>query len=154
MTKRIQLSPALPDAFRHLAAAQKAVETAARDAGLDMTLIELVKIRASQLNGCAYCIATHTRDARALGLSDQKMFLLPAWHEADLYDEQERAALALTEAMTKLAEHQDVSDGVYEQATKVFTKDQYAAVAWAATLINALNRLGVTSRPPLPKDDR
>ena len=152
--KRIQLSPALPGAYRHLLALHTAVEKAAADAGLDQRLIELVKIRASLLNGCAFCLDMHTRDARKLGESERRIFLLGAWWETDLYSEQERAALALTDAMTKLSEHQDVPDDVYEHATAAFTEDQYAVVAWAVTVINAFNRLGVTSHKPLPEDPK
>lgn len=94
----------------------------------------------------------HTRDARKLGESERRLFLLNAWWETSLYTEQERAALALIEAMTRLPENQDVPDDVYERATSVFTEDQYVAVAWSVTVINALNRLGVTSRMPLPAD--
>ncbi len=154
MSERIQLGPALPDAYKTLLELHKKVERSAADAGLDQTLIELVKIRASQINGCAFCLDMHTRDARAAGMSERKIFVLSAWRETDLYGEQERAALELTEAMTRLPEHQDVPDEVYAQATKVFTEEQYVVVAWAATVINAFNRLGVTGRKPLPADER
>lgn len=154
MTKRIQLTPSLPDAYTQLSGLQTIVEKAAANAGLDQRLIELVKIRASMLNGCAFCIDKHSRDARKLGESERRLVLLSAWWETDLYTEQERAALALTDAMTRLPENQDVPDEVYEQATSMFTDEQYVAVAWAVTVINALNRLGVTSRVPLPKDPR
>jgi AhpD family alkylhydroperoxidase len=126
------------------------VEKAAADAGLDQRLIELVKIRASMLNGCAFCLDMHARDARKLGETERRIFLLGAWRETDLYTEQERAALALTDAMTRLSQTQDVPDEVYEQATAAFTEEQYRVVAWAVTVINAFNRLGVASRKPLP----
>ncbi|NKQ57550.1 carboxymuconolactone decarboxylase family protein [Amycolatopsis sp. K13G38] len=149
MSERIQLSAGLPEAYRHLAAAARTAEKAAAAAGLDQRLIELVKLRTSQLNGCAYCVDLHSHDARELGETERRLYLLPAWRETDLYSEQERAALELTEAMAKLSQTQDVPDEVYRQATKVFTEEQYVAVAWAATTMNALNRLGVTSRKPL-----
>ncbi|PXY21383.1 carboxymuconolactone decarboxylase family protein [Prauserella muralis] len=152
MTTRIQLSSALPEARRAMVTLQSAIEKAAADAGLDQRLIELVKIRASQLNGCAFCLDQHSRDARNLGESQRRIVLLGAWRETDLYTEQERAALALTDAMTRLPQYQDVPDDVYEQATSAFTQEQYAVVAWAATAINAWNRLGVTSRKPLPTE--
>ncbi|HKS49258.1 MAG TPA: carboxymuconolactone decarboxylase family protein [Amycolatopsis sp.] len=154
MSKRIQLSPALPEAHKYLIALHTTVEKAAADAGLDQRLIELVKIRASQLNGCAFCLDMHARDARKLGESERRIVMLGAWWETDLYTEQERAALALTDAMTRLSQYQDVPDDVYEQATAAFTEEQYAAVAWAATVINAFNRLSVTSHKPLPPDPR
>ncbi|GHF21576.1 alkyl hydroperoxide reductase AhpD [Amycolatopsis deserti] len=150
MTKRIQLSAALPEAYQSIIQLHTVVEKAAANAGLDQRLIELVKIRASMLNGCAYCLDLHSRDARKLGESERRIIMLSAWWETDLYTEQERAALALTDAMTRLPQHQDVPDDVYQQATSVFTEEQYVAVAWAATVINAFNRLGVTSHKPLP----
>lgn len=150
---RIPFGQVVPDAYKQLAALQRTVEKAAADAGLDARLLELVKTRASQINGCAFCIDMHTRDARKLGESERRLYLLNAWRETDLYTEQERAALALTEAMTTLPAHQDVPDDVYAQATAAFTEEQYAAVAWAVTLINSWNRVAVTSRTPLPSQD-
>ncbi|WP_236789070.1 carboxymuconolactone decarboxylase family protein [Amycolatopsis sp. GM8] len=154
MRNRIDLSEAAPDLRKHLSALHVAVEKAAANAGLDQRLIELVKIRASLLNGCAYCLDMHSRDARRLGESERRIVLLGTWWETDLYTEQERAALALTDAMTKLAQVQDVPDDVYEQATKALTEEQYVAVAWAILTINAWNRLGVTSHKPLPDDEK
>jgi AhpD family alkylhydroperoxidase len=153
MANRIQLSGGKSEPYRQLLALHTMVEKAAADAGLDQRLIELVKIRASMLNGCAFCLALHTRDARRLGESERRIYLLSAWWETDLYSEQERAALALTDAMTRLPQTQDVPDEVYERAVSVFTEDQYRAVAWAITVINAFNRLGVTGRKPLPAED-
>ncbi len=153
MANRIQLSGGKSEPYRQLLALHTMVEKAAADAGLDQRLIELVKIRASMLNGCAFCLALHTRDARRLGESERRIYLLSAWRETDLYSEQERAALALTDAMTRLPQTQDVPDEVYEQAVGAFTEDQYRAVAWAITVINAFNRLGVTSRNALPAED-
>ena len=154
MTPRIQLSAALPEAYQSIIALHTTVEKAAANAGLDQRLVELVKIRASMLNGCAFCLDMHARDARRLGESERRILMLGAWWETDLYTEQERAALALTDAMTRLPQHQDVPDDVYEQATSAFTQAQYVAVAWAATVINAFNRLGVTSHKPLPADPK
>jgi AhpD family alkylhydroperoxidase len=154
VTQRIPLTRALPDAYQQLRGLHATVEKAAANAGLDQRLIELVKTRASMLNGCAFCIDMHSRDARKLGESERRLYLLSAWRETDLYTEQERAALALTEAMTRLPENQDVPDDVYEQATSTFTEEQYVAVAWAVTVINAFNRVAVTSRPQLPEDPR
>lgn len=154
MSDRIQLTAALPAAYRDLAALVTTVRKAAADAGLDPRLVELVKIRASQLNGCSYCVDAHSRDARKLGESERRLYLVAAWRETELFTEQERAALALTEAMTNLAQSRDVPEDVYMAATKVFTEEQYVAVAWAATIINALNRIGVASHKPLPVDPR
>lgn len=152
MSERIQLSTALPGAFQDLRKLTIGVEKAAADAGIDQTLIELIKIRVSQINGCAYCNDAHSRDARKLGETERRIFLLPTWRETNLYTEQERAGLALAEAITYLPVHQDVPDDVYAAATRVFTEQQYAVIGWAATVINTLNRLGVTSRKPLPAE--
>jgi alkylhydroperoxidase family enzyme len=92
----------------------------------------------------------HSRDARKLGETERRLYLLPAWRETDLYSERDRAALTLAEAMTRLPAAQEVPDEVYREVTKVFTADEYAVIAWAVTVINAFNRLCVTSRTPLP----
>ena len=154
MSKRIQISDRTPNLFKHLLALHSDIEEAAADAGIDQRLIELVKIRASLLNGCAYCLDLHARDARKLGETERRVLMLGAWWETELYTEQERAALALADAMTRLSQVQDVPDDVYQQATAAFTEEQYLVVAWAVTAINAFNRLGVTSHKPLPKNPR
>jgi AhpD family alkylhydroperoxidase len=150
MSKRFDTGNAVPAAFKALLSMSAAMEKAAADAGLDQLLIELIKIRASQLNGCAFCLDMHTRDAAALGEDGRRLNLLPAWRETTLYTEQERVALELTEALTRLAQTQDVPDELYSRATSIFTEQQYAAVVWAVTVINAWNRLGVTNRLELP----
>jgi AhpD family alkylhydroperoxidase len=151
MTQRIQLSPGIPKAYKALLTMADEVAKAGEAAGADTTLFELVKIRASQINGCAYCLDMHTHDAVKLGEDPRRIFVLDAWRETDLYTEQERAALELTEAMTRLPQTQDVPDDVYDQATKVFTEDQYKAVAWMVLVINSFNRLAVPSHAELPK---
>jgi AhpD family alkylhydroperoxidase len=147
MTQRIPISNAIPAAFY---TASVEVEKAALAAGLDQKLLELVKIRASQLNACAYCLDMHTADALKLGEDPRRLNLLAAWRETDLYSEQERSALDLTETITRLSEVRDVPDEVYEYATKVFTESQYQAVVWEIMVINGYNRLAVPGRPALP----
>ena len=115
------------------------------DFGLEPLLVELVRTRASQLNGCAYCLDMHTKDARHLGEDDQRLHVLPAWREAPWYSDRERAALALTEAMTRLAPG-GVPDDVFAAAAAVFTEHELAGVIWAVTAINAWNRIAITSR--------
>jgi AhpD family alkylhydroperoxidase len=150
MAKRISLSGRTSEPYQQLQRLHILVEKTAVDAGLDQRLILLIYIRSSMLNGCAFCLDMHTRDARRLGETERRIYLLGTWRETDLYSEQERAALALTDAMTRLSETQDVPDEIYAQATGTFTEDQYRAVAWTITVINAFNRLGVTSRWKLP----
>lgn len=152
MTKRIALAGA-PELYQAMANLQAEVNKAGANAGLDPKLLELVKMRASQINGCAYCLDMHARDALELGESPRRLFVLDGWRETDLFTEQEQAALALAEAMTKLPFTQAVPDDVYEEATRVLTEDQYRAVAWEVIGINSWNRMTITSHTPLPKRD-
>jgi AhpD family alkylhydroperoxidase len=151
MTERIQISNSLPAAMKAFYTASMEVEKAVVDSGLDRRLVELVKIRASQVNACALCLDMHTADALTKHGEDiRRVNLLAAWRETDLYSEQERAALELTETITRLSETRDVPDEVYEYATKVFTETQYQAVCWLVMIINGWNRLAVPGRPTLP----
>lgn len=151
MSTRISLNRKRPELLKHLIELNNSIKKAAADAGLDPLVLELCKIRASQLNGCAFCLDMHVQDARKLGETEQRIYLLNAWRETDRYSAQERAALALTDAMTKLSETQDVPDDVYEQATAALTEEQYTVIGWAVTVMNAFNRLNVTSHTPVPK---
>jgi AhpD family alkylhydroperoxidase len=151
MSQRIDIEQQLPDAYQALMAVYETVEAAVARVGLDQKLIELAKLRVSQINGCAFCTDLHSRDARRLGETERRLYLLPAWRETDLYTERDRAALTLAEAMTRLPAAQEVTDEVYSEVTKVFTAEEYAVIAWAITVINAFNRLCVTSRTPLPQ---
>ncbi|MFI5505908.1 carboxymuconolactone decarboxylase family protein [Mycobacterium sp. NPDC051804] len=135
-------SPELYDAMMALSTA------AAKD--LDVELGELIKIRASQINHCAFCLDMHTRDARKHGVSTQKLDVLAAWQEADsLFSERERAALALTEAITELGDGH-VPDDVYQRAAEVFSDRELGQVIAMAVTINAWNRINVAVRiqPP------
>ncbi|MBV9638867.1 MAG: carboxymuconolactone decarboxylase family protein [Mycobacteriaceae bacterium] len=115
-------------------------------------LADLIKIRASQINHCAFCCDMHSHDARKTGMSEQKLALTPAWDEAGgLYTERERAALALTEAITDLTGHQPVSDEVYSRASAVFSERELGQVIAMAVTINAWNRVGVTTRLAPPR---
>lgn len=119
---------------------------AAAGAGMDPTIKELIKIRASQLNHCAFCLSMHTREARAQGESEERIFLLSAWEEAGShYSEKEQAALALTEAVTVLTDG-FVPDEVYERAAKQFDERELAQVIAMIFTINAWNRIAVTTR--------
>jgi len=117
-------------------------------ATLEPLLIELIKMRASQLNNCAFCLDMHYKDARALGETEERLYMLAAWREASrLYSEREQAALALTEAVTVLTDG-FVPDEVYEQAAKVFDDTELATVIWQIAIINTWNRVNVTARTP------
>lgn len=123
----------------------QAAVASAREAGVEPELLELVRIRASQINGCAFCIDMHTKDALAAGEDTQRLFLLDAWRESPGYSDRERAALALTEAITLVHDGQ-VPDDVYAAAAGVFSEAELAAVMWAAIVINAYNRIAISSR--------
>jgi AhpD family alkylhydroperoxidase len=114
---------------------------------LDHTLAELVKIRASQINGCAYCIDMHTKDARAAGETEQRIYALSAWREAPFYSERERAALEWTEAVTRLADGH-ISDELFDRVSAQFSEGELVALTFAIVVINGWNRLAVPFRAP------
>jgi AhpD family alkylhydroperoxidase len=116
-----------------------------RNCGLDHTLLELVKLRASQLNGCAHCIDMHTKELRADGESEQKLYLLNAWRESPFYTDRERAALGWTEAVTLLPNSQ-VPDDVYDEARKAFSEEELVNLTLALVAINGANRLNIAFR--------
>lgn len=144
MESRINLLKESPEAYK----AMRGLEEYIAQTGLDKKLYELIKLRASQINGCAYCINMHTRDAMKLGETAQRLFLLDAWRETELYSEKERAVLALTEAMTLVADTH-VPDEVYADAAKHLDNKELAAVIMAVVAINSWNRIAITSRSPL-----
>jgi AhpD family alkylhydroperoxidase len=142
MQSRIDWFQASPGATQALLKLQGFVNRS----GLEDTLLELVKMRASQLNGCAYCIDMHTKDARAAGETEQRLYLLDAWHEAKhLYNERELAALAWTEAVTNVADGH-VPDEVYEQVRASFTDAELVNLTLAITSVNSWNRLNIAFR--------
>lgn len=138
---RMNLAKPAPKVYR----AMIALDRAARE-GVDPVIAELVKIRASQLNRCAFCLDMHVKDARAAGETEQRIYFLSAWEEAHgFYTERERAALALTEAVTVLADGA-VPDEVYERAAKHFEETELAQLISVIVVINAWNRIAVTCR--------
>jgi AhpD family alkylhydroperoxidase len=118
-------------------------------AGIDARLRELIRIRASQLNGCAYCIDMHTKDARAIGETEQRIYALPAWRETPFFTARERAALAFTESIT-LMTRTHVPDEDFQQVAKEFTDQEIAALVSLITMINAWNAVGVSTRAWTP----
>ena len=121
--------------------------------GLEHKLLHLIKMRASQINGCAYCLAMHTRDARKHGETDERMHLLNAWREAPLYTARERAALAWVEAITLLTEGH-VPDDVFETVCKQFSEREIVDLTAAAVAINTWNRLSIAFRVPPQVDTK
>jgi AhpD family alkylhydroperoxidase len=130
----------------HINKAMNALDAAARRISLEPGLLELARLRASQLNGCAYCVDLHSRDARAGGEDERRLYAVPVWRETPFFTERERAALALTEAATKLTDG-PVSDEVFGRAAAVFSESELAELIWAIAVINAWNRVGATARP-------
>lgn len=113
--------------------------------GLEHSLAELVKIRASQINGCAYCLDMHTQDARAAGETEQRIYALNAWRETPFFTDRERAALAWAEAVTQIGG--GVSDALYEETSRHFSEKEIADMTWAVIAINGWNRLAISFRP-------
>ncbi|MFF7484247.1 carboxymuconolactone decarboxylase family protein [Streptomyces luteogriseus] len=142
---RVALKEITPDVSAAMGSLHAAAVSAAQAAKLEPELLELVRIRASQINGCAFCLDLHSRDARGRGETEQRLHTLAAWRETPFFTERERAALALTEAVT-LVHDGRVPDAVYAEAAEVFDENQLAALIWAATVINAYNRVAIATR--------
>jgi AhpD family alkylhydroperoxidase len=141
MEPRLQYSKVAPEGYRAMATLNRYVE----ECGLEPLLLELVKMRASQINGCAYCIDMHSKDARALGETEQRLYALNAWRETPFYSERERAALLWTEELTLLSErHAD--DAVYAEVSQYFTDEEMVNLTLAIVVINGWNRLAVGFR--------
>jgi AhpD family alkylhydroperoxidase len=137
MTGRMKLDPKrVGTMLKAMSGFRAAIERST----LEHPLLYLVKVRASQLNGCAYCIDMHTKDARAAGETEQRLYALNAWHEAPFYTERERAALAWTDAATRIGDH-GVPDHVYDAVRSVFSEDEIMALALAVAEINGWNRI-------------
>lgn len=149
MTPRINVFTTAPDAIK----AMMGLEAYVRSSGLQPSLIELVKIRASQMNGCAFCLDMHARDARAQGESEQRLHLLSAWRESPLYSDSERAALAWTEAMTRLPDT-GVPDAIYDELTRHFSEAEIVRLSMLIVAINGWNRLNVGLRTVHPVAER
>ncbi len=136
MKQRLDYKLASPEAFK----AMLHTEHQVHKSGLEESLLELVKSRASQINGCAWCLDMHTKDARARGETEQRLYLLPVWREATCYSERERAALVWTEAVTGVAATHDVSDAAYEEARRHFDEKALVDLTLAIIAINGWNR--------------
>lgn len=139
--ERLNFKRLVPAAYR----AMLALESYVHETGLDSSLLELVKMRASQINGCAYCLDMHSKDARAAGETEQRLYVLNAWREAPFYTERERAALAWTEAVT-LVNESHVPENVYQQARAHFSEEELVNLTIAIVAINGWNRLEVSFR--------
>jgi AhpD family alkylhydroperoxidase len=139
METRININETDPAAYK----AMYALEAYIQKSGLDKNLYELIKIRTSQINGCAFCLNMHTKDARKLGETEQRIYVLNAWRETNFFTEEEQAALALTEEVTNIQAH--VSTATYQNAIKVLGDQKTAQVIMAAVTINAWNRIAIST---------
>lgn len=142
MAARIDYQKVSPGAVQAMYGLERYLKTTS----LEPKLRELVKVRASQINGCAYCLDMHTKDARALGETEQRLYGLSAWKETPFYTDRERAALRWTEALTRIADEQDVSDEVYEQVRGQFSEQELVDLTLAVVTINSWNRIAISFR--------
>jgi AhpD family alkylhydroperoxidase len=141
MEARLNPYKIAPQVYSAVVPLQKYVDSC----GLDRPLLELVRLRASQINGCAYCLDMHTKDARALGETEQRLYLVSAWRESPFYTDRERAALEWTEALTLVSETH-VPDELYERVRQHFTQVELVNLTAAVAMINTWNRLSVAFR--------
>jgi AhpD family alkylhydroperoxidase len=139
--ERVNAYETAPEAMSAL----RAVEGYLRRCGLEHSLIELVKMRASQINGCAYCLDMHSKDARRRGESEQRLYLLSGWDESPLYSPRERAALAWTDAVTRIAETR-APDALYEEVRRHFDEKEFVDLTTLVAMINLWNRLAISLR--------
>ncbi len=143
--QRVNLGKAAPELYQTVAALDKLGAERAKAAGLAIGFTHLLRLRASQINGCAYCVRMHAHDALAAGESNDRIALLDAWRESAYFDDKERAALALVEAVT-LVNAGQVPEAVYGEAAAVLSGDEIAAVEWVAIVMAAWTRIAISSR--------
>jgi len=141
MEQRFNYFKAAPGGYK----AMSGLEQYLHECGLEEGLLHLIKLRASQINGCAYCLDMHSKDLRAIGEEEQRLYTLDAWRECPWYTDRERAALAWTEALT-LVTQGHVADAVYEEVKKQFNEKELSDLSLAITTINAWNRLSIAAR--------
>jgi AhpD family alkylhydroperoxidase len=147
-TEHVHIDKQSPDAYKSLVGVSTAIVGTAKDAGLSRTLVELINVRVSQINGCPSCLEVHHRKAVTAGVTDKQLATLSVWRDTELFDEREQAALRLAEITTTLPDH-DTADREYARARKILTDDELSAVIWVATTINAFNRVSILSRHPV-----
>jgi len=141
MKERLNYAKVSPDALKAMRELEKYVAAS----GLERSLYELVKTRASQINGCAYCLDMHTKDARKAGETEQRLYALSAWRETPFFTDRERAALEWTEALTLISKN-DAPDSLYDSVRKYFDEKEMVALSMAIVAINGWNRLAICFR--------
>lgn len=145
MSDRVNLGKAAPELYQAVAELERLASARAEAAGLAKGFTHLLRLRASQINGCAFCLRMHARDALAAGEAAERLAVLPAWRETGYFDARERAALALVEALTRIADDQ-LPDATYAEAAAALSAKEIAAVEWVAIVINVWNRIAIPSR--------
>lgn len=148
MSDKVYIDKQHRPVYQALAATAAAVRSAAEEAGLGRIIMELVNVRVSQLNGCAFCLDLHTRQAREAGESDQRLAVLPAWRDTDLFDDTERAALGLAEALTHLPSGED-REQLFAKYRGLLGAEQFSVLSWAVVAMNAFNRVSIISGHPV-----
>ncbi|MCX2486756.1 carboxymuconolactone decarboxylase family protein [Pedobacter sp. MR2016-24] len=140
MEHRINIQKVEPAAYQAMFGLEKYLSTSK----VDPILLELIKMRASQINGCAFCLNMHAADARKIGETEQRLYLLNAWRETTLFTKEEEAVLALTEEVTLISNH--VADSTYNKAASLFSEHDLAQIIMAIVTINAWNRIAITTK--------
>lgn len=148
MSNRVNLGKSAPSLYQAVVSLDKLMTEAVASANLPEGFTHLLRLRASQINQCAYCIRLHTRDAMSSGEASDRISVLPAWRESEYFTKKERSALALIEAITLISDGQ-VPDSIYEQAASNLSKDEILAVEWLSIVINMWNRIAISSRYPV-----
>lgn len=147
--QRVHLSRTEPTAYKALAAFSETVGRVCADNGIDDRLKEIVMLRSSMRNGCAYCVRVHTDAALKAGLDADVIAQIATWHDSHVFSERERAGLELADAFVDIAED-GIPDDVYDRVGSVLTEKEYAALCWACVSINAFNRVAIAGRYPVP----
>jgi AhpD family alkylhydroperoxidase len=148
MTERINLGKSAPELYQAVIGLDRLACDAVASAGIAAGFAQLLRLRASQINRCAFCVRMHTRDAISSGESNDRISVLPAWRETVYFNQKERASLALVEEITLISSEQ-VSDAIYGQATSSLSREEISAIEWLAVVVNTWNRIAISSRYPV-----
>lgn len=148
MTERLNLGKSAPNLYKTVVELDRLVSEALTNAGVAEGFAHLLRLRASQINQCAFCVRLHARDAFACGESGDRLAVLAAWKETEYFTLKERAALELVEAITLISDDQ-LPDAIYEQAAEYLSKEEVSAIEWLAIVINTWNRIAISSRYPV-----
>jgi AhpD family alkylhydroperoxidase len=148
MTGRVNLGKSAPELYQAVRELDRLASQSVSKAGIDDGFSHLLRLRASQINQCAFCVRLHARDASASGESSDRIAVLSAWRESDYFTDKERAALGLVESITTISEGQ-LPDAIYQQAAEHLSGEEISAVEWLAIVINNWNRIAISSRYPV-----